>query len=182
MLAGHGFVCWVEDVFFQLRMSLKRRKDLLGNHLLGAEISCTRMPGQEVMDKLVISFEQSKGIARLLGHIVSLDYGVSSVRVSCWKVAGAALVSLCRGWSASAVPRQGMSMQERGEGGGFSKRGSPLNLFWCSAFCSPQYAFLYSLTSDEVMPHITPVLRGVWAQDRGIFMGFTPSLRMPTIE
>ena len=66
MLAGHGFVRWVEDVFFQLRMSFKRRKDLLGNHLRGAEISCTRMLGQEVMDKLVVSLEQSKGIAGAL--------------------------------------------------------------------------------------------------------------------
>jgi len=75
-----------------------------------------------------------------------------------------------------------MSIKERGEEGDFSKRGSPLDLLWCSAFGSPRCAFLYSRTSDEVALHITPVLRGVCAQDRGMFMGFTPSLRMPTIE
>jgi hypothetical protein len=75
-----------------------------------------------------------------------------------------------------------MSMKDRGEEGDFRKRGSPRYLFWFSALCSPRYAFLYSRTSDEVVLPITPVLHGVCAQDRGIFTGFTPSLRMPTIE
>ena len=89
------------------------------------------------------------------------------------------LQALCQ--TASAVPRQGGCVKQKGEGACFRKRGSPLYLFWFSAFCSPRYAFLYSRTSDEVMLPITPVLHGVCAQDRGMFLVFTPSLRMPTL-
>src|SRR6266478_2630613 len=88
VLAGHGFVGGVEHVFFELRVHLP-----------------------------VIGCEQGNGIDGVFGLIVPLSHGVSSVRVSFWKAAGAALVSsICLCCKRYATIGEGC-MQPRGEEG-----------------------------------------------------------------
>jgi hypothetical protein len=65
ILASHRFIGGVEHVFFELGVYLQCRKDLLGNHLLGAAIPCTRILSKEVMNEPVIGFQHGNGINRL---------------------------------------------------------------------------------------------------------------------
>jgi hypothetical protein len=70
ILASHGCIRRVEDLLFQLRVQLQLGKDLFCKQMLSAKIPGALISGKEIFDLLMIGFEQSNGIDRVLRFIV----------------------------------------------------------------------------------------------------------------